>query len=225
MNKNKSTIQDRIVLLNEQGEKFIFDENTKITEIFEKIISGYNKIYSIKNEVEKIIQKINEINDFLICKLQGENGLFLLESSKLIDVLNVYKLNNENLKLHLDERKKCDIFKINRKYYTLEGIFLNQKLVTAENLNVLEQLITQILNEFEGIKIETLLVRKINSNKLKVLEVKKIGVDLDFGINIKINENKKIKIKLNRYENENSILLKGLYHLASMIEISFYGDL
>ena len=217
MNKNKSTIQDRIVLLNEQGEKFIFDENTKITEIFEKIISGYNKIYSIKNEVEKIIQKINEINDFLICKLQGENGLFLLESSKLIDVLNVYKLNNENLKLHLDERKKCDIFKINRKYYTLEGIFLNQKLVTAENLNVLEQLITQILNEFEGIKIETLLVRKINSNKLKVLEVKKIGVDLDFGINI--------KIKLNRYENENSILLKGLYHLASMIEISFYGDL
>lgn len=173
MNKNKSTIQDRIVLLNEQGEKFIFDENTKITEIFEKIISGYNKIYSIKNEVEKIIQKINEINDFLICKLQGENGLFLLESSKLIDVLNVYKFNNENLKLHLDERKNCDIFKINRKYYTLEGIFLNQKLVTAENLNVLEQLITQILNEFEGIKIETLLVRKINSNKLKVLEVKK----------------------------------------------------
>lgn len=225
---NKSTIQDGIVLMNEKKEKFCFNEKTDIKEIFKKIISGYNKIYSIKDKgVEKKIKKIERIDDLLACKFQGEKDLHVMKFSKLLEVSNLYSINYVgNLKLvdyNYETDQEYDIFKINRKEYRLSAIVANEKLVTIQNFSTEEKLIEQSLNNLEEIIIKAIVVQDIVSNKLKVLEVKKINIDFDFKIKIDINmeEGKKITIKLNEY----SILLKKLYDLVSMTGSIFYGDL
>ena len=85
------------------------------------------------------------------------------------------------------------------------------------------KLISDILNNFEEINIESIVVRDIDSNKLKVMELKKIDVDFEMGIpkiNMKIKGYKNIKrIDLNEY----SILFEMLYNLAS-IKIEYFTD-
>lgn len=151
-----------------------------------------------------------------------------MKFSKLLEVSNLYTINYVgNLKLvdynYETDGENYDLFKINRRYYRLEGVFVNKTLITLQNLNIVEKLISDILNNFEEINIRSIVVRDIDSNKLKVMELKKIDVDFEMGIpkiNMKIKGYKNIKrIDLNEY----SILFEMLYNLAS-IKIEYFTD-
>ena len=131
--------------------------------------------------------------------------------------------NRQRVNCYEDGVGENDVFKIKRKKYKLEGIVANKKLLTIQNFSTEEKsIISESFNNFENIVIDAIVVRD-DSDKLKVLEVKKINIDFDFKIKIDINmeEVKKITIKLNQY----SILLKKLYDLVSMTGSIFYGDL
>lgn len=228
--ENKTIIPRGIVLMNNKGEKFSITEKSNTKKVLKKIIEGYNKIYSIKEGkgVEKSIKKIERIDDLLACKFQGEKKLHVMKFSKLLEVSNLYTINYVgNLKLvdynYETDEENYDLFKINRRYYRLEGVFVNKTLITLQNLNIVEKLISDILNNFEEINIRSIVVRDIDSNKLKVMELKKIDVDFEMGIpkiNMKIKGYKNIKrIDLNEY----SILFEMLYNLAS-IKIEYFTD-
>lgn len=233
-NKNKKNnnlfIPKGIVLVNNTGKKITITEKSDTERVLKKIIEGYNKIHSIKEGkgVEKSIKKIERIDDLLACKFQGERDLHVMKSSKLLEVSRLYIINYVgNLKLvdynsETDE-ENYDVFKINRKHYKLEGIFVNAKLVTLHNVNEVENIISDILSNFEDIKIGSIVVRDIDSKKLKVMELKKIDVDFEMGIpkiDMKIKGYKNTKrIDLNEY----SILFEMLYNLASM-KIEYLTD-
>ena len=227
---NNFFIPKSIVLVNNTGKKISITEKSNTKKVLKKIIEGYNKIYSIKEGkgVEKSIKKIERIDDLLACKFQGEKNLHVMKFSKLLEVSNLYTINYVgNLKLvdynYETDGENYDLFKINRRYYRLEGVFVNKTLITLQNLNIVVKLISDILNNFEEINIESIVVRDIDSNKLKVMELKKIDVDFEMGIpkiNMKIKGYKNIKrIDLNEY----SILFEMLYNLAS-IKIEYFTD-
>ena len=218
-----------IVLVNNTGKKITITEKSNTERLLKKIIEGYNKIYSIKEGkgVEKSIKKIERIDDLLACKFQGEKNLHILKSSKLLEVSSLYTINYVgNLKLvdyYETDEENYDIFKINRKYYKLEGIFINAKLVTLQNVNEVEKIITNILNNFQNIIINSLVVRNIDTNKLRVLNLDRINTEFEMGIpkvSLKIKGFKGEKvIQLNEY----SILFELLYSLASM-KIEYFTD-
>ena len=228
--ENKITIPRGIVLMNNRGEKFSITQKSNTKKVLKKIIAGYNKIYSIKEGkgVEKSIKKIERIDDLLACKFQGERDLHVMKFSKLLEVSNLYTINYVgNLKLvdynYETDGENYDIFKINRKHYKLEGIFINTKLVTLNNVNEVEKIVTDILNNFQNIIINSLVVRNIDTNKLRVLELNSINTEFEMGIpkvSLKIKGFKEEKvIQLNEY----SILFEMLYNLASM-KIEYLTD-
>ena len=149
-----------------------------------------------------------------------------MKSSKLLEISSLYMINYAgNLKLvdNYETDEEYAVFKINRKHYKLEGIFINTKLVTLYNVNEVERIIADILSNFEDIKIGSIVVRDIDSKKLKLMELKKIEINYEMGIpkidmKIKGYKNPKI-IDLNEY----SVLFELLYSLASM-KIEYFTD-
>ena len=198
--ENQSIITIGIVLMNNKGDQY--------------------------NITVKRIERIDE--GLLTCKFQGEKNLHVLKSSKLLEISSLYAINYVgHLKLleftYDEDGENYDVFKINRRYYRLEGIFVNKNLITLQNLNIVEQLISDILNNFKDIKVGSIVVRDIDSKELRILELKKIDVYFEMGIpkiNMKIKGYKNIKrIDLNEY----SILFEMLYNLASM-KIEYFTD-
>ena len=226
---NNFFIPKSIVLVNNTGKKISITEKSNTKKVLKKLIEGYNKVASIKcrNGEEKNLRRIERVDDLLTCKFQGEKNLHILKSSKLLEISSLYMINYVgHLKLvdyDYETDEEYDVFKINRKHYKLEGIFINTKLVTLYNLNIVEQLISDILNNFEDIKVGSIVVRDIDSKELRILELKKIDVDFEMGIpkiNMKIKGYKNTKrIDLNEY----SILFELLYSLASM-KIEYFRD-
>lgn len=217
-----------IVLVNNTGKKITITEKSNTERLLKKIIEGYNKIASIKcrNGEEKNLRRIERVDDLLTCKFQGEKNLHILKSSKLLEISSLYMINYAgNLKLvdNYETDEEYDVFKINRKHYKLEGIFINTKLVTLYNVNEVERIIADILSNFEDVKIGSIVVRDIDSKKLKLMELKKIEINYEMGIpkidmKIKGYKNPKI-IDLNEY----SVLFELLYSLASM-KIEYFTD-
>ena len=228
--ENEIIIPRGIVLVNDRGERCNITQKTNIKKALKKIIGGYDKVASIKcRDGEKFLKRIERIDEGLLtCKFQGEKNLHVLKSSKLLEISSLYAINYVgHLKLleftYDEDGENYDVFKINRRYYRLEGIFVNKNLITLQNLNIVEQLISDILNNFEDIKVGSIVVRDIDSKELRILELKKIDVDFEMGIpkiNMKIKGYKNIKrIDLNEY----SILFEMLYNLASM-KIEYFTD-
>lgn len=227
--ENKSIIPRGIVLMNNNGQKFTLTEKSDTKKVLKKIIEGYNKVASVKcrDGEEKNLRKIERVDDLLACKFQEEKELHILKSSKLLEVSSLYAINYAgHLKLlefsYDEDGENYDVFKINRRYYRLEGIFLNKNLITLQNIDTVEQLISDILNGFQYIKIGSIVVRDIDSKELRLLELKKIDVDFDMRvpkINLKIKGYKTKRIDLNEY----SVLFELLYSLASM-KIEYFTD-
>lgn len=226
---NNLFIPKGIVLVNNTGKKITITEKSNTEKVLKKIIKGYNKVASVKcrDGEEKNLRRIERVDDLLTCKFQGEKDLHVMKSYKLLEVSSLYAINYVgHLKLvdyNYETDEEYDIFKINRKHYKLEGIFVNAKLVTLHNVNEVENIISDILSNFEDIKIGSIVVRDIDSKKLKVMELKKIDVDFEMGIpkiDMKIKGYKNTKrIDLNEY----SILFEMLYNLASM-KIEYLTD-
>ena len=216
-----------IVLVNNTGKKITITEKSNTERLLKKIIEGYDKVASIKcrNGEEKNLRRIERVDDLLTCKFQGEKNLHILKSSKLLEISSLYMINYAgNLKLvdNYETDEEYDVFKINRKHYKLEGIFINTKLVTLNNVNEVERIITDILNNFQNISINSIVVRNVDTNKLRVLELNRINTEFE-GIPKVILKIKGFKgekvIQLSEY----SILFELLYNLASM-KIEYFTD-
>lgn len=227
--ENKTIIPRGIVLMNNNGQKFTLTEKSDTKKVLKKIIEGYNKVASVKcrDGEEKNLRKIERVDDLLACKFQKEKELHILKSSKLLEVSSLYAINYVgHLKLlefsYDEDGENYDVFKINRRYYRLEGIFVNKNLITLQNIDTVEQLISDILSNFEDIKIESIVVRDIDSKKLRLMELKKIDVYFEMGIpklNMKIKGYNTKRVDINEY----SILFELLYNLASM-KIEYFTD-
>ena len=228
--ENETIIPRGIVLVNNKGERFNITQKTNIKKAFKKIIGGYDKVASIKyREGEKLLKRIERIDESLLtCKFQGERNLHILKFEKLIEITNFYVLNYYGkLKLpdleYTGDIENYDIFKINKKYYKLEGILLNKDLITLFNINKVEKIISGILNNFENISINSIIVRNVDNNELRILELSKINTEYEMGIpkvSLKIKEYKNTKrIELN----ENSVLFEVLYNFVSM-KIDYFTD-
>jgi hypothetical protein len=228
--ENQSIIPRGIVLMNNKGDKYNITEKTNIKKALKKIIGGYDKVASIKcRDGEKFLKRIERIDEGLLtCKFQGERDLHILKFEKLIEITNFYVLNYYGkLKLldleYVGNVEDYDVFKINKKHYKLEGILLNQDLITLFNIDKVEKIISDILNNFNNISINSIVVRDVATNELRILELSKINTEYEMGIpkiNLKIKgyKNEK-KIELN----ENSVLFEMLYNIASM-KIEYFTD-
>lgn len=228
--ENQSIIPRGIVLMNNKGDKYNITEKTNIKKALKKIIGGYDKVASIKcRDGEKFLKRIERIDEGLLtCKFQGERDLHILKFEKLIEITNFYVLNYYGkLKLldleYVGNVEDYDVFKINKKHYKLEGILLNQDLITLFNIDKVEKIISNILNNFNNISINSIVVRDVATNELRILELSKINTEYEMGIpkiNLKIKgyKNEK-KIELN----ENSVLFEMLYNIASM-KIEYFTD-
>jgi len=228
--KNEIIIPRGIVLVNDKGDRCNITEKTDIKKALKKIIAGYDKVASIKyREGEKPLKKIERIDDSLLsCKFQGERNLHILKFEKLIEITNFYVLNYYGkLKLpdleYAGDIEDYDIFKINKRQYKLEGILLNKDLITLFNINKVEKIISEILNNFKNISINAIVVKNVDTNELRILELSKINTEYEMGIpkvslRIKGFKGKKI-IPLN----ESSVLFEMLYNLASM-KIEYFTD-
>ena len=228
--KNEIIIPRGIVLVNDKGDRCNITEKTDIKKALKKIIAGYDKVASIKyREGEKLLKKIERIDDSLLsCKFQGERNLHILKFEKLIEITNFYVLNYYGkLKLpdleYTGDIEDYDIFKINKRQYKLEGILLNKDLITLFNINKVEKIISEILNNFKNISINAIVVKNVDTNELRILELSKINTEYEMGIpkvslRIKGFKGKKI-IPLN----ESSVLFEMLYNLASM-KIEYLTD-
>ena len=228
--KNEIIIPRGIVLVNDKGDRCNITEKTDIKKALKKIIAGYDKVASIKyREGEKPLKKIERIDDSLLsCKFQRERNLHILKFEKLIEITNFYVLNYYGkLKLpdleYTGDIEDYDIFKINKRQYKLEGILLNKDLITLFNINKVEKIISEILNNFKNISINAIVVKNVDTNELRILELSKINTEYEMGIpkvslRIKGFKGKKI-IPLN----ESSVLFEMLYNLASM-KIEYFTD-
>ena len=230
--ENQSIIPRGIVLMNNKGDKYNITEKTNIKKALKKIIGGYDKVASIKfRDGEKFLKRIERIDEGLLtCKFQGERDLHILKFEKLIEITNFYVLNYYGkLKLldleYVGNVEDYDVFKINKKHYKLEGILLNQDLITLFNIDKVEKIISDILNNFDNISINSIIVRDVdtNTNELRILEISKIKTEYEMGI-------PRIKLKIKGYKNEkkieineNSVLFEVLYNLASM-KIEYFTD-
>ena len=228
--ENETIIPRGIVLVNNKGERFNITQKTNIKKALKKIIGGYDKVASIKyREGEKPLKRIERIDESLLtCKFQGERNLHILKFEKLIEITNFYVLNYYGkLKLpdleYTGDIENYDIFKINKKYYKLEGILLNKDLITLFNINKVEKIISGILNNFENISINSIIVRNVDNNELRILELSKINTEYEMGI-------PKVSLKIKGYKNtkrielnENSVLFEVLYNLVSM-KIDYFTD-
>lgn len=228
--ENQSIIPRGIVLMNNKGDKYNITEKTNIKKALKKIIGGYDKVASIKcRDGEKFLKRIERIDEGLLtCKFQGERDLHILKFEKLIEITNFYVLNYYGkLKLldleYVGNVEDYDVFKINKKHYKLEGILLNQDLITLFNIDKVEKIISDILNNFNNISINSIVVRDVATNELRILELSKINTEYEMGIpkiNLKIKGYKNTKtIELN----ENSVLFEILYNIASM-KIEYFTD-
>lgn len=228
--KNEIIIPRGIVLVNDKGDRCNITEKTDIKKALKKIIAGYDKVASIKyREGEKPLKKIERIDDSLLsCKFEGERNLHILKFEKLIEITNFYVLNYYGkLKLpdleYTGDIEDYDIFKINKRQYKLEGILLNKDLITLFNINKVEKIISEILNNFKNISINAIVVKNVDTNELRILELSKINTEYEMGIpkvslRIKGFKGKKI-IPLN----ESSVLFEMLYNIASM-KIEYFTD-
>lgn len=217
-----------IVLVNNTGKKVTITEKSNTERLLKKVIEGYDKVASIKcrNGEEKNLRRIERVDDLLTCKFQGEKSLHILKSSKLLEISSLYMINYAgNLKLvdNYETDEEYDVFKINRKHYKLEGIFINTKLVTLNNINDVEEIIEDILKNFQNIIINSLVVRNIDTNELRVLNLDKINTEFEMGV-------QKISMKIKGFKgrktidlNESSVLFEMLYNLESM-KIEYFTD-
>ena len=228
--KNEIIIPRGIVLVNDKGDRCNITKKTDIKKALKKIIAGYDKVASIKyREGEKPLKKIERIDDSLLsCKFQGERNLHILKFEKLIEITNFYVLNYYGkLKLpdleYIGDIEDYDIFKINKRQYKLEGILLNKDLITLFNINKVEKIISDILNNFENISINAIVVKNVDTNELRILELSKINTEYEMGI-------PKVSLRIKGYKNtkrielnENSVLFEVLYNLVSM-KIDYFTD-
>ena len=217
-----------IVLVNNTGKKVTITEKSNTERLLKKVIEGYDKVASIKcrNGEEKNLRRIERVDDLLTCKFQGEKNLHILKSSKLLEISSLYMINYAgNLKLvdNYETDEEYDVFKINRKHYKLEGIFINTKLVTLNNINDVEEIIEDILKNFQNIIINSLVVRNIDTNELRVLNLDKINTEFEMGV-------QKISMKIKGFKgrktidlNESSVLFEMLYNLEFM-KIEYFTD-
>ena len=217
-----------IVLVNNTGKKVTITEKSNTERLLKKVIEGYDKVASIKcrNGEEKNLRRIERVDDLLTCKFQGEKNLHILKSSKLLEISSLYMINYAgNLKLvdNYETDEEYDVFKINRKHYKLEGIFINTKLVTLNNINDVEEIIEDILKNFQNIIINSLVVRNIDTNELRVLNLDKINTEFEMGV-------QKISMKIKGFKgrktidlNESSVLFEMLCNLESM-KIEYFTD-
>ena len=217
-----------IVLVNNTGKKVTITEKSNTERLLKKVIEGYDKVASIKcrNGEEKNLRRIERVDDLLTYKFQGEKNLHILKSSKLLEISSLYMINYAgNLKLvdNYETDEEYDVFKINRKHYKLEGIFINTKLVTLNNINDVEEIIEDILKNFQNIIINSLVVRNIDTNELRVLNLDKINTEFEMGV-------QKISMKIKGFKgrktidlNESSVLFEMLYNLESM-KIEYFTD-
>ena len=112
----------------------------------------------------------------------------IIKKNEIIIPRGIVLVNNrQRVNCYEDGVGENDVFKIKRKKYKLEGIVANKKLLTIQNFSTEEKsIISESFNNFENIVIDAIVVRD-DSDKLKVLEVKKINIDFDFKIKIDIN--------------------------------------
>ena len=100
-----------------------------------------------------------------------------------------------------------------------ESLFVNKNIITIDDIEEIEKIISEKIMNFDNIKINSLLVKDFKKNNLNILKVRNIEIEIE-KINIKFNNYKKgIEIQLNQY----SVLFEVLYSLASM-KIEYFTD-
>lgn len=229
-NTSKNVIKPlNVILINERGEAYRFTERTYVLNILKKIRDGFNKIYAInlKNEEKKVKRIEKNYYEIITCKFEGDRNLYVIESKKLSMLLKIFMINFVG-KLSLfedynryDSDKVYDVFMLGRKKLELIGIIINKNIITIDDINEIEKIISEKIMNFDNIKINSLLVKDLKKNNLNILKVRNIEIkDKIEKIKIKFNNCKKgIEIQLNEY----SVLFELLYSLAS-VKIDYFTD-
>lgn len=229
-NNNENVIKpQKITLINERGDVYIFTERTYVLNILKKIRDGFNKIYAInlKNEEKKVKRIEKNYYEIITCKFEGDRNLYIIESEKLSMLLKIFMINFvgrlslfEDYNIYNSE-KVYDVFMLGRKKLELIGIIINKNIITIDDIDEIEKIISEKIMNFDNIKINSLIVKDLKKNNLNILKVRNIEIkDKIEKIEIKFNNYKKgIEIQLNQY----SVLFELLYSLVS-VKIDYFTD-
>ena len=221
-NNNKNVIKpQKITLINEKGEKYSFTERTKLKAIVQKIINGFDKIYLITTKKEiKIVKDIKYMNGLLIVKFFQERQMYIINSEKLEELISIFLITGLKFKVRENYETSNDIVEFNKETYEIIGFLLNNKYIKEENIIQIEELIFKNIF-YERFKINSLFLRNIKNNKLIILDVKKISIDI-IKKEIKI-EIKKRKSIIKKIIAEDDFMLETIFTVSS-IEVDFNFD-
>lgn len=221
-NNNENVIKpQKITLINEKEEKYSFNEKTKLKTIVQKIINGFDKIYLITTkDGTKIVKDIKYSNGLLIGKFIEERKTYIIASDKLEELISIFLITNLKYKVRETYESSNDIINFNKETYEIIGFLLNNKYINGENIIEVEELIFKNIF-YERFKINSLFLRNIKNNKLIILDVKKISIDI-IKKEIKI-EIKKRKSIIKKIINEDDFILETIFTVSS-IEVDFKLD-
>ena len=221
-NNNENVIKpQKITLINEKEEKYSFNEKTKLKTIVQKIINGFDKIYLITTkDGTKKVKDIKYSNGLLIGKFIEERKTYIIASDKLEELISIFLITNLKYKVRETYESSNDIINFNKETYEIIGFLLNNKYINGENIIEVEELIFKNIF-YERFKINSLFLRNIKNNKLIILDVKKISIDI-IKKEIKI-EIKKRKSIIKKIINEDDFILETIFTVSS-IEVDFKLD-
>ena len=225
MNRNKSkNVLKRLKKSTFLKDYLIFSNRGKVIKIYKKMRSekfvhvvreilygGYKPCVLIQNEKKVYIKKIFVQNNIAVI-IDYKNNVHYFDGQTIKELSKLFEFSKNSIKLRIAEYNKYqDILRMNRKDYRIEAVIINDRILarTSEIMPQIEGYMFMRKIYKKKIRINLIIIKKINANEIIFLEPRRISVymkeDNSLYLNIQSGNETNLFLPVVSYDYENFV--------------------
>ena len=225
MNRNKSkNVLKRLKKSTFLKDYLIFSNRGKVIKIYKKMRSekfvhvvreilygGYKPCVLIQNEKKVYIKKIFVQNNIAVI-IDYKNNVHYFDGQTIKELRKLFEFSKNSIKLRIAEYNKYqDILRMNRKDYRIEAVIINDRILarTSEMMPQIEGYMFMRKIYKKKIRINLIIIKKINANEIIFLEPRRISVymkeDNSLYLNIQSGNETNLFLPVVSYDYENFV--------------------
>ncbi len=225
MNRNKSkNVLKRLKKSTFLKDYLIFSNRGKVIKIYKKMRSekfvhvvreilygGYKPCVLIQNEKKVYIKKIFVQNNIAVI-IDYKNNVHYFDGQTIKELSKLFEFSKNSIKLRIAEYNKYqDILRMNRKDYRIEAVIINDRILarTSEMMPQIEGYMFMRKIYKKKIRINLIIIKKINANEIIFLEPRRISVymkeDNSLYLNIQSGNETNLFLPVVSYDYENFV--------------------
>ena len=177
----------------------------------EILYGGYKPCVLIQNEKKVYIKKIFVQNNIAVI-IDYKNNVHYFDGQTIKELSKLFEFSKNSIKLRIAEYNKYqDILRMNRKDYRIEAVIINDRILarTSEMMPQIEGYMFMRKIYKKKIRINLIIIKKINANEIIFLEPRRISVymkeDNSLYLNIQSGNETNLFLPVVSYDYENFV--------------------